>query len=146
MVPQHHVIGQQLATLHTLPRAYRLIRVHILARVSRLAQGSRLVWELRSARVSGLDFLSTFPRALHYTKQDQMSTSDVQGPVSGLWLDRSKVSGKLSHVNIAEVGEKTKVCLVSEVVNEVGPKYRQRHSNRTTNSSPYTSHSLYMYA
>jgi hypothetical protein len=127
MVPQH-VIGQRLATLHILLRAYwlmrvhELARVHILVRVSRLAQGSRLVWELRPARVPGLDFLSTFPRAVHYTKQDQMSTSDVRGPVSGLWLDRSKVTGKLSHVKIVEVGEKTNVCLVCEAVNEVASK------------------------
>jgi hypothetical protein len=104
MVPQQHVIRQRLATLHKSLRAYRLMRVHELVRVSRLAQGSRLVWELRLARVSGLEFLSTFPGALRYTKQDQMSTSDVQGSVSGLWLDRSKVTGKLSHVKIAESG------------------------------------------
>ena len=65
------------------------------------------------------DFLGTFPGALRYSKQDQMSTSDVQGPVSGLWLDRSKVTGKLSHMKIAEVGEKTNVCLVWEGVNKV---------------------------
>lgn len=68
--------------------------------------------------VAAGDFLGTFPGALRYTKQDLMSTSDVQGPVSGLWLDRSKVTGKLSRMKIAAVGEKTNVCLVWEEVNE----------------------------
>ncbi|KAH8590348.1 hypothetical protein B0O99DRAFT_599021 [Bisporella sp. PMI_857] len=58
------------------------------------------------------DFLGTFPGALRYTKQEHMSTSDLLAPVSGLWLDRSKVSGTLSHIKVAEAGEKTNVCLV----------------------------------
>jgi len=58
------------------------------------------------------DFLGTFPGALRYIKQEHMSTSDLLAPVSGLWLDRSKVSGKLSHMKVVEAGEKTNVCLV----------------------------------
>ncbi|CZR57726.1 uncharacterized protein PAC_07615 [Phialocephala subalpina] len=43
---------------------------------------------------------------------------NVPRPVSGLWLDRSKVTGKLSYVKVAEAGEKTNVSLVWEGVNE----------------------------
>ena len=64
------------------------------------------------------DFLGTFLGTLRYTKQEQMSTSDLEGPVSGLWLDRSKVPGKLRHMKVAEMGEKTNVCLIWEGVNE----------------------------
>jgi hypothetical protein len=51
--------------------------------------------------VAPRDFLGTFPGALRYTKQDQMSAADVQGPASGIWLDRSKVTGKLSYIKVA---------------------------------------------
>ena len=62
--------------------------------------------------VASGDFLGTFLEALYYTKQGHMSISDLLAPVSGLWLDRSKVSGKLSHIKIAKTGKKTNVCLV----------------------------------
>jgi hypothetical protein len=47
-----------------------------------------------------------------------MSAADVQGPASGIWLDRSKVTGKLSHIKVAKVGKKTNVCLVWKGVNK----------------------------
>jgi hypothetical protein len=64
------------------------------------------------------DFFGTFLGALRHTKQENVSTPDLEGPVSGLWLDRSQVTGKLSFMKIAEVGKKTNVCLVWEGVNE----------------------------
>jgi hypothetical protein len=65
------------------------------------------------------DFLGTFPGTLRYTKQEQVSIPGLEGPMSSLWLDYSKVTGKLSYVKVAEAGEKTNVCLVWEGVNEV---------------------------
>jgi hypothetical protein len=56
--------------------------------------------------------------ALCYTEKEQKSKSDVDRPVSGFWLDRSQVTGKLSHVKVVKVGEKTNVCLVGEGVNK----------------------------
>jgi hypothetical protein len=64
------------------------------------------------------DFLGTFSGALCYIKQDQMSVANVQGLASGIWLDCSKVTGKLSYIKVAKVGKKTNVCLVWEGVNE----------------------------
>lgn len=69
------------------------------------------------------DFLGTFPGVLRYTKHEHMSTSDLLALVSGLWLDRSKVSEKLSHMKVVEAGEETNVCLVWEGVNEAVESY-----------------------
>jgi hypothetical protein len=43
----------------------------------------------------------------------------IQGPVQGLWLDRSEVKGRLNRMKVAKAGEQTNVCLVWEGVNEV---------------------------
>jgi hypothetical protein len=64
------------------------------------------------------DFLGTFPGALCYTKQDQMSAANVQGLASDIRLNRSKVTEKLSYIKVAKVGEETNVCLVWEGVNK----------------------------
>ena len=43
----------------------------------------------------------------------------IQGPVQGLWLDRSEVKGKLNKMKVAKASEQTNVCLVWEGVNKV---------------------------
>jgi hypothetical protein len=48
-----------------------------------------------------------------------MSTADVQGLASSLWLNGFKVTRKLSYIKVAKVGEKTNLCLVWGGVNEV---------------------------
>ena len=48
-----------------------------------------------------------------------LDASRSEGPVQGLWLDRSEVKGKLNRMKVAKVGEQTNVCLVWEGVNEV---------------------------
>lgn len=67
--------------------------------------------------VSPGDFLGIFPGRLRYT--DEKSPGAIQGPVQGLWLDRSVVKGKLHWMKVAKPGEQTNVCLVWEGVNEV---------------------------
>ncbi|PVH67951.1 hypothetical protein DL98DRAFT_599957 [Cadophora sp. DSE1049] len=67
--------------------------------------------------VSPGDFLGVFPGRLRYTATKP--TGAIQGPVQGLWLDRSEVKGKLHWMKAAKAGEQTNVCLVWEGVNEV---------------------------
>ena len=63
------------------------------------------------------DFLGIFPGKLRYT--DEKPPGAIQGPVQGLWLDRSEVKGKFHWVKTAKAGERSNVCLVWEGVNEV---------------------------
>jgi hypothetical protein len=67
--------------------------------------------------VSPGDFLGVFPGRLRYTATKP--TGAIQGPVQGLWLDRSEVKGKLHWMKAAKASEQTNVCLVWEGVNEV---------------------------
>jgi hypothetical protein len=67
--------------------------------------------------VSPGDFLGIFPGRLRYT--DKKPAGAIQGPVQGLWLDRSEVKGKLNWMKAAKTGEQTNVCLVWEGVNEI---------------------------
>ena len=67
--------------------------------------------------VSPGDFLGIFSGRLRYT--DKKLAGAIQGPVKGLWLDRSEVKGKLNRMKVAKAGEQTNVCLVWEGVNEV---------------------------
>ncbi|KAH7317397.1 hypothetical protein BKA65DRAFT_557602 [Rhexocercosporidium sp. MPI-PUGE-AT-0058] len=67
--------------------------------------------------VSPGDFLGVFSGRLRYTATKP--TGAIQGPVQGLWLDRSEVKGKLHWMKAAKAGEQTNVFLVWEGVNEV---------------------------
>jgi hypothetical protein len=67
--------------------------------------------------VSPGDFLGIFPGRLRYT--DEKPARAIQGPVQGLYLDRSEVKGRLHRMKVAKAGEQTNVCLVWEGVNEV---------------------------
>jgi hypothetical protein len=67
--------------------------------------------------ISPGDFLGTFPGTIHYTSQ--VPKIAIKGPLSGLWLDCSQVTGKLNQMKVAEVGDLTNVCLTWEGVNEV---------------------------
>jgi hypothetical protein len=67
--------------------------------------------------VSPGDFLGIFPGRLRYA--DEKPVGAIQGPVQGLWLDRSEVKGKLHWMKVAKAGEHTNVSLVWEGVNEV---------------------------
>lgn len=67
--------------------------------------------------VSPGDFLGIFPGKLRYT--DEKPPGAIQGPVQGLWLDRSEVKGKLHWLKVAKAGERSNICLVWEGVNEV---------------------------
>jgi hypothetical protein len=58
------------------------------------------------------DFLSTFPKAFCYKKQDQMFIANIQGSTSNIWLNRSKVTKKLSYIKITKVSKKSNVYLV----------------------------------
>jgi hypothetical protein len=67
--------------------------------------------------VSPGDFLGIFSGRLRYT--DKKRAGAIQGPVQGLWLDRSEVKGKLNRMKVAKASEQMNVCLVWEGVNEV---------------------------
>jgi hypothetical protein len=62
------------------------------------------------------DFLGIFPGRLRYTKQKPLKA--IKGPVPGLWLDYSEMTGKLNQMRVAKPSEKTNVCLAWEGVNE----------------------------
>jgi hypothetical protein len=66
--------------------------------------------------ISPGEFLGIFPGRLRYT--EVRPTGAIQGPVQGLWLDRTDVKGKLHWIKAAKSGESTNVCLVWEGVNE----------------------------
>jgi hypothetical protein len=66
------------------------------------------------------DFLSIFSGKLRYI--DSKPLKAVKGPVPGLWLDHSEISGKLNQMRVVKPGEKTNVCLAWEGVNEVKGK------------------------
>jgi hypothetical protein len=67
--------------------------------------------------ISSGDFLSTFPKRIHYT--NQVPKAAIKGLVSALWLDNSQVTGKLNQMRVAEAGDETNVCLAWEGVNEM---------------------------
>jgi hypothetical protein len=67
--------------------------------------------------ISPGDFLGIFPGKLRYT--DEKPPGAIQGPVQGLWLDRSEAKGKFHWVKTAKAGERSNVCLVWEGVNEM---------------------------
>jgi hypothetical protein len=66
--------------------------------------------------VAPRDFLGIISRKLRYV--DQKPPKAIKGPVPGLWLDHSEISGKLNQMR-AKPSEKTNVCLAWEGVNEV---------------------------
>lgn len=55
------------------------------------------------------DFLGIFLGRLRYT--DQKPTRAISGLVLNLWLDSSKVMGKLNKIKVAKASEITNVCL-----------------------------------
>jgi hypothetical protein len=63
------------------------------------------------------DFLGIFSGRVRYI--DQKPLKAIKGPVTGLWLDHSEMTGKLNQIMVAKTGEKTNVCLAWEGVNEV---------------------------
>ena len=63
------------------------------------------------------DFLGIFSGKLRYV--DQKPPKAIKGPVPGLWLDRSEITGKLNQMRVAKPSEKTNVCLAWQGVNEV---------------------------
>jgi hypothetical protein len=67
--------------------------------------------------VAPRDFLGIFSRKLRYV--DRKPSIAIRGPVPGLWLDHSEISGKLNQMKVAKPSEKTNVCLAWEGVNEV---------------------------
>ena len=66
--------------------------------------------------VAPRDFLGIFSGELRYV--DRKPLRAIKGPVPGLWLDYSKIPGKLNHMRVAKPGEQTNVCLAWEGVNE----------------------------
>ena len=63
------------------------------------------------------DFLGIFSGKLRYV--DQKPPKAIKGPVPGLWLDRSEITGKLNQMRVAKPSEKTNVCLAWQGVIEV---------------------------
>ena len=56
------------------------------------------------------DFLGVLPGRLRYI--DTKPVGAIQGPVQGLWLDRSEVKEKLHWMKATKASEQTNVCLV----------------------------------
>ena len=67
--------------------------------------------------VAPRDFLGIFTGKLRYI--DSKPSKTIKGPVPGLWLEHSEISGELNQMRVAKPGEKTNVCLAWEGVNEV---------------------------
>jgi hypothetical protein len=62
------------------------------------------------------DFLGIFSGKVRYT--DEKPSKAIKGPVPGLWLDYTEITGTLNQMRVARPGEKTNVCLAWERVNE----------------------------
>jgi hypothetical protein len=93
--------------------------------------------------VSPRDFLGIFPGKLRYMNGKQPGA--IQGPVQGLWLDRSEVKGKFHWVKTAKARESSNIFLLWERVNETKgdktfcdktcPAFRSAHPSCLTGSS-----------